>query len=243
PVADAVLRFIRIVGVRWPEGILERFVRARPCIGVAHQNGDRGAERLTVEHAGKQLGAIGLVTRRRDLALPGAPPIEIALDLLERDRQTRRTAVDHHADAAAMRLAERGDAKEMAERGRHTAVKVSEVLQADKGRATAQCRDGSLRRQRMLPQKFPHPCGRLRRPGVTLVLLAVLDHGAVAAGAPARAGRAVGLRGCGGTAVDLQPIVARGARVVDRNELVDAAMLDENRYAAPGCTRDAQLAA
>ncbi len=80
---------------------------AGPRVLVAHQDRDRRAERVALEDAREDLGAIGFVARRRQAALARATPIEVALDLRERDREPRRAAVDDDADAAAVRLAER----------------------------------------------------------------------------------------------------------------------------------------
>jgi hypothetical protein len=44
------------------------------------------------------------------MALARPAPVEVALDLLDGERQPRRAAVDDDADAAAVRLAEGGDA-------------------------------------------------------------------------------------------------------------------------------------
>ena len=67
PVADAVLRLVGVVGVRGPVGVLEvrrRPPGARPCCAPAMR--DRRAERLALEDAGEDLGAVGLLARRGD---------------------------------------------------------------------------------------------------------------------------------------------------------------------------------
>jgi hypothetical protein len=56
---------------------------------------------------------------RHDAALPGASPIQFALNIRFANRDPRRTAIDHHADSAAMRLAESRDAKELSEAVTH----------------------------------------------------------------------------------------------------------------------------
>jgi hypothetical protein len=47
--------------------------------------------------------------------LSGATPIQFALNIRLGDVDLRRTTIDHDADAAAMRLAERRNAKKLAE--------------------------------------------------------------------------------------------------------------------------------
>jgi hypothetical protein len=113
--------------VRGPEGVLEVLVRARARVGVAHQDGDRRAERLPLEQAGENLGPVRLIARCGDAALTGPAPVEIALDFLDRELQAWRAPVDHHAHPAAMRFAEGRDAEEVTERGRHGAIKVGEA--------------------------------------------------------------------------------------------------------------------
>ena len=120
PVADAVLRLGRVVGVRGPVDVLHRLVGLGPRVLVAHEQRDRRAERPALEDAGEDLDAVGLVARRRERALAGPAPIEIALDLLAREREPRRAAVDHHADAAAVALAEGGDLELTSEAAAHT---------------------------------------------------------------------------------------------------------------------------
>src|SRR5262249_36581184 len=83
------------------------------------QNRDRRAESCAFEQTGENFGTIRFVPRRRDLALAGSPAIEIALNVLLSESQTRRAAVNDHANAATMRLAEGSDAKEMSEGGSH----------------------------------------------------------------------------------------------------------------------------
>ncbi len=73
---------------------------------VAHQERDRRPQREAVAHAREDLDRVGLAPLGGDGALPGAAAVELALDLLDGDRQAGRAAVDHHADGGAVRLPE-----------------------------------------------------------------------------------------------------------------------------------------
>ncbi len=53
---------------------------------------------------------VGLVPLGDQAALSWAAPIQIRLEISFGERQSGRAPVDHHADAAAVGLAERGDA-------------------------------------------------------------------------------------------------------------------------------------
>jgi hypothetical protein len=112
--ADAVLEVVRRVGVGGAVRDRHLAVVARPLVLVAHEHRDGRAERDAVEHARQDLARVLLLARRRDDALPGAAAVELRLDLLRRDRQPRRHAVDDAADALAVGLAERGHAERVA---------------------------------------------------------------------------------------------------------------------------------
>src|SRR5207244_988079 len=81
-------------------------------------------DRHALEDAGEDRDAVLLLALRGQKALPRLPPIEVSLYLLFRDREPRRTTVEHHAHAAAVRLAERGDPEEVAERIGHARLLV-----------------------------------------------------------------------------------------------------------------------
>jgi len=55
--------------------------------------------------------------------LTGTTPIELALNLNFGDVDLRRTTVDHHTDATAVRFTERRDPKELAEGVAHPETK------------------------------------------------------------------------------------------------------------------------
>ena len=97
--ANAVLRVVGVVGVARPVRARDRVVVLAARVGVADQHRDRRAERDAVEHARQDLDLVVLLALADDAALPGAPPIELALDvgLVERaaaagSRRRRRRA-------------------------------------------------------------------------------------------------------------------------------------------------------
>ena len=73
-------------------------------VGVADQHCNGAAGRETVEYAGQDLGAVGLSPLCREAALPGSTAVQVVLDVVDREGEARRTAVDHHADTSAMAL-------------------------------------------------------------------------------------------------------------------------------------------
>ena len=94
-------------------------VGGRSLVGIAHQNGDRGAEGQPIVDAGKNLGAVCLIARRHNLGLTRSPPVQLDLNLRLAHGNPRRTAVNDHPHAAAVRLAKGVNAENFAKRGRH----------------------------------------------------------------------------------------------------------------------------
>ena len=97
----------------------------RTRVFVPHQDGDRRAERVAFENAGKNLAAIGFLALRDDLALARATPVEFALDVCFAQLNARRTTIDHDADAAAVGFAPGRNAKELSEAVAHRRHHVS----------------------------------------------------------------------------------------------------------------------
>ena len=104
-----------------PVDVLHVLVGRGPRVLVAHQESDGRADGLALEDAGQDLDAVGLLARRREPALAGAPPVEVALDLLGRERQPRRAAVDHDAHSASVALAEGRELEDLPEAAAHGA--------------------------------------------------------------------------------------------------------------------------
>ena len=84
-------------------------------VGVADQQRDRRAGGAAFVHAGQDLDLIGLVPRRRVPGLAGGAARKVMGEIFRRDRDPRRAAIDHATDRRPMRLAEGGDAEQMAE--------------------------------------------------------------------------------------------------------------------------------
>ena len=66
-------------------------------------------------HAGQDFYRIGLLALGGEARLSGAAAIEIVLDVLDCQRQERRTAVDHAADRDPVAFAEGRDPEHVAE--------------------------------------------------------------------------------------------------------------------------------
>jgi hypothetical protein len=93
----------------------------RALIGILDQKRDRRAcgdllAALRVRHhAGQNLHCIRFLALGGEARLARAAAIEIALDVLGRQRQQRRTAIDHAADRDPMALTEGRDPEHVAE--------------------------------------------------------------------------------------------------------------------------------
>ena len=105
--------------MRRPEFFCDLGVILRPGIFIANQNSDRRAERFAFEDSRKNFATIFLLTLGGDFTLPGTSPIQLALNVGFGDVDLGRTTIDHNADAAAVRFAERRDAKELSESVAH----------------------------------------------------------------------------------------------------------------------------
>ncbi len=66
-------------------------------------------------HAGQYLHRIRLLPLRGEARLAGTAAIEIALNVVSRQRYQRRAAIDHAADRNPMALAKGRDPKQMTE--------------------------------------------------------------------------------------------------------------------------------
>ena len=99
-----------------PVNVAQVLVRLGSGVFVADKQSDRGTERLALEQARQHLDLIGLVALGHEPALARTAPIEVALDIFDDEGQTRRAAVDDHADTPAMGLTKRGDPEHLAKR-------------------------------------------------------------------------------------------------------------------------------
>jgi len=101
--------------VRRAELVLHLRVGRGALVAVGHVDADRGASGLAFVNTRDDGRGVTLFARSGDVALAGAAAIQLELNLFERDRQARRAAVDHDADAAAVALAPGRNTKKCAE--------------------------------------------------------------------------------------------------------------------------------
>ena len=99
----------------------------RALVLVLDEETNRCAEGDTVLGTGLDLNSVELGARRRDVALAGAPTRELDLDVLVRELESGRDAVDDGADRLAVRLAVRVDAVVGAEGGHGDVYEVERV--------------------------------------------------------------------------------------------------------------------
>ena len=117
--ADAVFGIVGVVGVAGAVGLLHLRVGGGALVRVAHEDADRHAERLAIEHAGLDFGHVVFFARRGDLALAGAAAVQLMLDVLDAERDFGRAAVHDDADAGAVGFTPGADAEKCAEVARH----------------------------------------------------------------------------------------------------------------------------
>eukprot|EP00308_Calcidiscus_leptoporus_P011758 CAMPEP_0119373668 /NCGR_PEP_ID=MMETSP1334-20130426/26897_1 /TAXON_ID=127549 /ORGANISM="Calcidiscus leptoporus, Strain RCC1130" /LENGTH=769 /DNA_ID=CAMNT_0007391513 /DNA_START=37 /DNA_END=2343 /DNA_ORIENTATION=- len=113
----AVLDEVREVGVAGPRDGRHLLVVSRPLVLVLDKEADGGAKRVPVLGAGKDRHHVLLRARRGEATLAGAATGELRLDVRLGQREARRHAIHDRAYALAVRLSERGDAEDGAERG------------------------------------------------------------------------------------------------------------------------------
>jgi len=120
-VAQAVFGVVGVVGVAGAVEVADVRVILRALIDILDHERDRRAGRdlfpaRVVDHdAREDLHLVGFAALGGEARLAGPAAIEIALDVGRRQRQPRRSAVDHAADRCTMALAEGGHPKQMAE--------------------------------------------------------------------------------------------------------------------------------
>lgn len=74
-------------------------------VGVAHDEADRTARRLSLEHATQDLNLVWFIPRRCDFALAWTPAVELTLYEGYVDIDTSRHSIDHPSDGLTMTLA------------------------------------------------------------------------------------------------------------------------------------------
>mmetsp|Transcript_36439 Transcript_36439/g.87879 ORF Transcript_36439/g.87879 Transcript_36439/m.87879 type:complete len:337 (-) Transcript_36439:101-1111(-) len=94
--------------------VFEVIPAALILVTYEHREGRTERDVLGIE-SGEYLDCVGLVPGRGDAGLAGPPAIEVYLDLVAGYGDAGRTAVEGHADAAAVGFSPRGDAEDAAE--------------------------------------------------------------------------------------------------------------------------------
>ena len=108
--------------------IAEVIVGGGSGVVVADQHGNRGSGGPAFEHAGQDLGPIGLPSLSGEVALAGATAVQVGLQVVSRQGQARRAAIDDDADPGAMALAPSAEAEGMSEGTSHkTSIEVSRL--------------------------------------------------------------------------------------------------------------------
>ena len=82
-------------------------------VGVADQQRDRRAGGEAFVDAAEDLDLVGLVPLRGVARRAGGAALEVVAEVVRRDRDARRAAVDHAADRRAVAFAEGGDANSL----------------------------------------------------------------------------------------------------------------------------------
>ena len=142
-VAKAVFHLIGVVGVAGAVLPGDVAIVLGALVDILDQHGDRragGDERIAVlDHAGEDLHLVGLAPLGDEAGLAGTTAVELLLDVLAREADAGRAAVDHAAERRPVALAPGGDAEEVAEAVEH-GPSVSRALSAARpGREDAAC--------------------------------------------------------------------------------------------------------
>ena len=98
--------------MRRPKKFFHMLVILRPHVIIVCKQQDRRTGGDAVAHAGENVDGVLLASRRGDRALPRLSAIKFGLNVFLRERKSRRTTVDNHADSPAVRLPARRDAKQ-----------------------------------------------------------------------------------------------------------------------------------
>ena len=88
------------------------FVVVAACVPVTHQESDGGTKGKAILNTGKDLDLVGFVAVAGDAALTRPATIQLGLNFVSADAETRGTTVDHDAHARAVRFAPGCDAEE-----------------------------------------------------------------------------------------------------------------------------------
>ena len=105
-VTKTILLLVGVVGMAWPEAILDLLVVARALVLVLHQQADGGAGGPAFEHARQDAHLVRFASLAGELRGAGAAPFHISLQIRFREREAWRTPVHHAAKRRAMTFAE-----------------------------------------------------------------------------------------------------------------------------------------
>ena len=110
-IPKAVLLRVGVIGMTGTEGLGDVAIVLAALVLVADQEGDGGAGGFAFEYAGEdfyriRLAALGDMARSARLA-----PVQIELDVLGGNFQSRRAAIHHATKGRAMGFTEGSDAK------------------------------------------------------------------------------------------------------------------------------------
>ena len=108
---DAVFGLVGGIGMGGAVGHLHFPVILGALVPVAHEHRDRGAQGQAIQQSAENLNPIVFFAGGGDFALAGLAPIELGLNRLQIEWESRRAAIYDHAHAPAVGLAEGGDAK------------------------------------------------------------------------------------------------------------------------------------
>jgi len=118
---DAVFDVVGVTGVARTILVLDFRIVLRALVDVLdHQHDRRPGRDLSAgffvgEDARHDLDRVRLLPLRRKARLPWPPAVELALDILNTERNPGRTAIYHAADRRSMAFAEAGEPEEMTE--------------------------------------------------------------------------------------------------------------------------------
>ncbi len=129
---------IAVVGVSRAEQVLDRRIVLGLLIGVADQQADGTAGGLAFEHPGEDLDLVGFLALGGVAAGARLAPVQVTLQVLQRQFQARRAAVDNGDQRRTMAFARGGDSEQLAvgiAGHAGSSVKSAEITQSGLARA------------------------------------------------------------------------------------------------------------
>ncbi len=105
---------VGVVGMRRAEQVLDRRVVLGLLVGVADQQANRAASRPAFENAREDLDLVGFLALGGVAAGAGLAPVQVSLQVLQGQLQTRRAAVDDGDQRRAVTFTSSGDGEQLA---------------------------------------------------------------------------------------------------------------------------------